>query len=162
MPNLLTANAPGVGLSDLVVPRGPNYREASKVKAVGEIFGMRYIAHSDMPPNEIHLVQDDQCVGKIILSESRHNRQALRRRRYERNIRMSATSKSGAGVCGERRSRSQQRRVKRHRKAKLFSQQQMMAWARYVTNGRYSESALQGSFTQWHDGPEFKTLTEWK
>lgn len=72
-PNPLTANAPGVGFSDLVVPRGPNYREASKVKAVGEIFGMRYIVHSDMPPNEIHLVQDDQCVGKIILSESRHN-----------------------------------------------------------------------------------------
>ena len=57
--------------------------------------------------------------------------------------------------------RGVERLVRRSKKSKLFSQLDMIRWARYLSSGRYSEAALQGSFTAWHDGPNFERYTEW-
>jgi len=75
------ANANGVGLrtseatfaavTGYAARREVNYAEAEKVLAVTEIFGMRLVAHADMPPDECHLVQNGRCVGKIIMRHSR-------------------------------------------------------------------------------------------
>ena len=54
-----------------------------------------------------------------------------------------------------------ERLVRRSKKSKLFSQLDMMRWARFLVGGRYSEAALLGSFTSWHDGPNFERYTQW-
>lgn len=46
---------------------GVNYPEAAKVLAVTDFFGFKMIVHADMPPNEMHVVQNGRCVQRFIL-----------------------------------------------------------------------------------------------
>ena len=42
------------------------YRVLEGVEGVTWIGPFRFVAHRDIPPNEVHLVQAGRCVGKII------------------------------------------------------------------------------------------------
>ncbi len=42
------------------------YRVLEGVIDVTWVGPFRFVAHADIPPNEIHLVQAGRCVGKIV------------------------------------------------------------------------------------------------